>query len=85
MFYVLPDVSTGRGTCCWCPKCANENIESIDLEIKELAAGKGRAARKGWDGFIGADVNYEDDSLYCDHCSQPIESAYGPVEADVEC
>jgi hypothetical protein len=23
------------------------------------------------------DINWEDDSLYCDHCSESIESAYG--------
>ena len=28
----------------------------------------------------GHAVNYEDDSLYCDHCSQTIESAYGGSE-----
>ena len=25
---------------------------------------------------VAADVNYEDTSLYCDHCSQQIEAAY---------
>lgn len=65
MFYVLPDISTGSGVCCWCPKCANENIDSIDAELKEYARGNGRAA--GRDTFIGADANYEDAHLTCDH------------------
>ena len=33
----------------------------------------------GGDGWqvTGLSINYEDKNLYCDHCSQPIESAYG--------
>jgi hypothetical protein len=27
------------------------------------------------------DVNWEDPSLYCDHCGARIESAYAEVEA----
>ena len=27
--------------------------------------------------ITNADVNYEDDNLDCDHCSERIESAYG--------
>lgn len=27
--------------------------------------------------LAGADVNWEDDSLYCDHCGESIQSAYG--------
>jgi hypothetical protein len=26
--------------------------------------------------IVAADINYEDDSLYCDHCGERIESAY---------
>lgn len=29
----------------------------------------------GWN-VIALDVNWEDPSLYCDHCSERIESAY---------
>jgi len=29
----------------------------------------------GW-GIIGLDVNWEQSDLYCDHCSERIESAY---------
>ena len=33
----------------------------------------------GGDGWqvTGLSINYEDKDLYCDHCSQPIECAYG--------
>lgn len=27
--------------------------------------------------IIACDINYEDDTLYCDHCGDNIESAYG--------
>lgn len=30
--------------------------------------------------IVDYDVNYEDSSLYCDHCSQRIESAYAEDE-----
>lgn len=32
--------------------------------------------------IISYDINYEDTSLYCDHCSKTIESAYGDDEDD---
>jgi hypothetical protein len=34
----------------------------------------------GW-RVMGCDINYEDSSLYCDHCGKPIESAYGEEES----
>lgn len=33
-------------------------------------------ASTGW-RVEGCDANWEDPQLRCDHCSQPIESAYG--------
>lgn len=30
---------------------------------------------------VASDINYEDASLYCDQCSQRIESAYAEDEA----
>lgn len=30
----------------------------------------------GWN-VIGTDINWEDESLYCDNCGNLIESAYG--------
>lgn len=35
--------------------------------------------RSGW-CITGADVNWEDESLYCDHTGDKIESAYGDDE-----
>ena len=48
-----------------CPDCANEHIDMLsDPDDRQ------------WH-VIAADANYEDDSLFCDHCSRQIESAYG--------
>ena len=51
-----------------CPKCTNENIELLsdpyDLQ---------------W-YVVGCDINYEDSNLYCDHCGERIESAYGDCD-----
>jgi hypothetical protein len=49
-----------------CPVCANENIKlTIDPD-----------AADDWK-LVAADVNYEDIDLFCDHCNQRIEAAYG--------
>jgi hypothetical protein len=37
----------------------------------------------GW-RTVGFDVNWEDASLYCDHTSERIESAYAEDEAEAE-
>ena len=51
---------------CLCPECCKTERESI-------------ATTTGSDGWnvVGIDLNYEDDHLFCDHCSVKIESAYG--------
>jgi len=43
-------------------------------------------ANKSNDGWrvVGVDINWEDDSLYCDHTGEKIESAYGASEEDLE-
>lgn len=46
-----------------CPKCANDNRKFDAPDDPQ------------WN-VVAADVNWEDDSLYCDNCSQRIESAY---------
>ena len=51
-----------------CPKCTNENIELLSDEHDSQ-----------W-YIVGYDINYEDDSLYCDHCNERIESAYGDCD-----
>ena len=48
-----------------CPKCCNENNELLNDEFD-----------KQW-FVIGYEVNWEDDNIYCDHCYEKIESAYG--------
>ena len=48
-----------------CPKCSNEN--------KELTKDKDDPQ---W-FIVDYDVNWEDESLYCDNCNEKIESAYG--------
>jgi hypothetical protein len=35
----------------------------------------------GW-GIIGLDVNWEQPGLYCDHCSERIESAYAEPDCN---
>lgn len=54
-----------------CSKCANENVKmTSDPE-----------AERDW-RIVGADVNWEDTHLVCDHCGEFCESAYG--ESDNE-
>ena len=47
-----------------CPKCANDNLE--------LTLG----GEKDW-RIVSQEINYEEESLCCDHCNAHIESAYG--------
>ena len=49
-----------------CPKCAATEREAI-------------ATTTGSDGWcvVGIQANWENDDLYCDHCSDQIPSAYG--------
>ena len=48
-----------------CPKCCNENKELLNDEYDSQ-----------W-FVIAYDVNWEDEKMYCDHCNEKIESAYG--------
>ena len=48
-----------------CPKCCNENKELLNDEYDSQ-----------W-FVIGYEVNWEDGELYCNHCYEKIESAYG--------
>ena len=52
-----------------CKKCATENAKRIIRSIRDLD-------HTGWQ-VEAIDINWEDTSLYCDHCGKPIESAYG--------
>jgi hypothetical protein len=53
-----------------CPACVNAEIVRVDAEIKSQD-------RNDQFRVVGADVNYEDTSLFCDNCDKLIESAYG--------
>lgn len=55
-----------------CHKCAKSEFR---LVCESALTG----ARDGWNPAC-ADVNWEDTSLYCDHCNEQIESAYGEDE-----
>ena len=54
---------------CICPDCAKK-------EWRQIVSSTLSNSRDGWK-VEGADVNWEDDSLYCAHCNERIESAYG--------
>jgi len=49
-----------------CPKCANEFMPDRDND-EQLEP-------------VAYDVNWEDSALYCEHCNERIESAYGEDE-----
>lgn len=48
---------------------AIENQELIESSIKENS-------NDGW-RIIACEINWEDESLYCDHTGEKIQSAYG--------
>lgn len=54
---------------CLCHACTQANF-------KLVARSTMSDERDGWN-VAGVEVNYEDNDLHCDHCSKPIESAYG--------
>ena len=49
---------------------------SVKENIKSVIWSMRHKVDDGW-RVIGCDVNLEDESLYCDHSGEPIESAYG--------
>jgi hypothetical protein len=52
-----------------CPTCANDS--DSENEIPQFRP-------------VAADINWEDSSLYCDHCNQRIESAFGEQQGGAE-
>jgi len=56
----------GAALCCDCAKAERRNV------LEAIAC----KARNGW-RVVGQDINWEDDTLLCDNCSDRIESAYG--------
>lgn len=63
MFLVMADGAA------LCMDCARK-------EYKQIAYANRHNLRDGWKAEC-ADINWEDQDLFCDHCSKPIESAYG--------
>lgn len=57
-----------------CPTCVKKERALIEGAMLE---GNDRQ----WE-IIGTDVNWEDPALYCDHCSERIESAYAEPEEE---
>lgn len=53
---------------CLCPDCAKD-------EYRQIAHDTVKGWKTSWD-VIGAEINWEDTSLYCEHCGNLIESAY---------
>lgn len=53
-----------------CKKCAKSEYRLISNATRD------NDKTGGWMAY-GIDINYEDDSLYCAHCSGKIESANG--------
>ena len=64
--YPIYLVTTDGGTLC--PDC-------VKSEIYQIVYSCYHKLHDGWRPD-GADINYEDPHLYCDHCSNRIESAY---------
>jgi hypothetical protein len=63
-----------------CPKCANENKEVyLSSDDKTPAQKEERYNDPQWH-IIAVGINYEDESMYCDHCNEHIQSAYGDDE-----
>lgn len=58
-----------------CPQCANGENGSVAFTHPS----DGSNEDKQWH-IVAADINYEDDSCYCEHCNARIESAYGDKE-----
>ena len=53
-------------------------VDCVNSEIKLVIDSTLADERDGW-SVETVTVNWEDAELYCDHCNQLIESAYGEV------
>ena len=62
-----PRFAITRDYGCLCKKCVKDELPLIK------AAGDDADAQ--WE-VIAVEINWEDNSLYCDHCGDRIESAY---------
>ena len=70
--YPLFWITEDGGVLCW--ECCVAEQETIKDSIRERNS-------DGW-RVIACDANWEDQYLYCDHCSTRIESAYGDEEEE---
>lgn len=64
-------MSDGEALCKCCAK----------TEYKLILAATRDNDKSGWNA-VSVDVNWEDNELYCSHCGEQIESAYGDEEVD---
>ena len=55
-----------------CHDCTADNFRHIAQDVFDNV-------NTGWRPYR-PEVNYEDADLYCDHCGERIESAYGETE-----
>lgn len=69
LFYLTSDCGV------LCPNCVNSEIERIDQEIRN-------PDRHDQFRVVDVDANWEDTHIYCDHCSNRIESAYSEDDSD---
>jgi len=69
LFFVLQD------GCALCFGCARKEFRQIVWDHKHHC-------NTGWK-VAAVDANWEDPSLYCDHCSKRIESAYAEDKVEV--
>lgn len=53
--------------------------DCIRSERRDIIQAIGHQLNDGW-RLMAIDVNWEDPDLYCDHCSNRIESAYAEPE-----
>ena len=60
-----------------CPDCLISNLKLIVQATHD-------SVRDDW-AIQGAEINWEDESLYCCNCGSPISSAYGEPEDGALC
>lgn len=56
------------------------SFEAVRQEWRQIVYSHLHNLRDGWH-IEGADINWEDPALYCDHTGERIESAYAEDEA----
>lgn len=65
---------------CLCPDCVKSNYKRISRETRCMDHAETIPFRdREW--IAGStEINYEDQDLYCAHCGEQIESAYGDAQ-----